>query len=55
LVEEYVFAVTALCREILEVSIAINTVFLTELLPELLSNAVAALAGLQCYYFSETD
>jgi hypothetical protein len=54
LVKEYVFAVTALCREVFEVSIAIDAVFLTELLPELLPNAVAALASLQCYYFSNT-
>jgi hypothetical protein len=52
LVEEYVFAVAALSRKVLEVSIFIDAVFLTELLPELLPNAVAALASLQCYYLS---
>nr|AGU10944.1 hypothetical protein [uncultured organism] len=55
LVEEYVFAVAALGREVLEVAVAVDAVFLAQLLPELLPDAVAALARLQCYYFSDTD
>jgi hypothetical protein len=55
LVEEYVFAVAAFCRKVLEVAVAIDAVFLTELLPELLPDAVAALASLQCYYFPDSD
>ena len=55
LVEEDILAVAAFCRKVLEVAIAIDTVFLTELLPELLPDAVAALASLQCYYFSDMD
>ena len=51
MVEEYVFAVAAFCSEVLEVSVAIDSVFLAKLLPELLPNAVAALASLQRYYF----
>lgn len=38
LVEEDVFPVTALGREILEVAVLSNSVFLTELLPELTAN-----------------
>jgi hypothetical protein len=52
LVEEYVFAVAALCREVFEVAVPVDAVFLAELLPELLPDAVAALAGLQRYDLS---
>jgi hypothetical protein len=52
LIEEYVFAVAALCGEVFEVTIAVDPVFLAELLPELLPDAVAALASLQRDYLS---
>ena len=47
LVEEDVFAVAALGREVLEVAILVDAVLLAQLLPELLPHAVAALARLQ--------
>jgi hypothetical protein len=46
LVEEYIFAVAALCREVFKVAVAVDAMFLTQLLPELLTYAVAALASL---------
>jgi hypothetical protein len=55
LVEEDVLAVAALGRKVLEVAVAVDAVLLAQLLPELLPDAVAALARLQCYYFSGED
>jgi hypothetical protein len=52
LVEEDVLAVAAFGRKVFEVAVAVDAVLLTQLLPELLPDAVAALAGLQCYYLS---
>jgi hypothetical protein len=52
LVEEDVLAVATFGRKVFEVAVAVDAVLLTQLLPELLPNAVAALAGLQCYYLS---
>jgi hypothetical protein len=52
LVEEDVFAVAAFGRKILEIAVLVDAVLLTQLLPELLANAVPALAGLDCYYLS---
>jgi hypothetical protein len=40
LIEEYVFAVAALCGEVFEVTVAVDAVFLAELLPELLPDSV---------------
>jgi hypothetical protein len=52
LVEEDVLAVAALCREVFKVAVAVDAVLLTQLLPELLPDAVAALARLERYYLS---
>jgi len=52
LVEEDILAVAALGRKVLEVAVAIDAVFLAQLLPELLADAVPALARLDCYYLS---
>jgi hypothetical protein len=46
LVEEDILPVSALCCEVLKVTVAVNAMFLTQLLPELLPDAVAALASL---------
>jgi hypothetical protein len=55
LVEEDVLAVAALGREVLEVAVAVDAMLLAQLLPELLPDAVAALAGLQRDDFSGED
>lgn len=54
LIEEDIFSVAALCRKVFEVAVLVDTVLLTQLLPELLADAVAALASLQRYYFPRT-
>jgi hypothetical protein len=46
LVEEDILAVAAFRCEVFEVTVAVDAVFLTQLLPELLPDAVAALASL---------
>jgi len=48
LVVEHVFSIAAFCRKVFEVAILVNAVLLAKLLPELATNAVAALAGLDC-------
>jgi hypothetical protein len=56
LVEEDVFSVTALSREILEVAILANSVFLTKLLPELAANwGLSATGAAECSRCSRPD
>lgn len=56
LVEEDVFPVTALGREILEVSVLANSVFLTKLLPELAANwELSATIGAECPWCRRPD
>lgn len=56
LVEEDVFPVTTLGREILEIAILANSVFLTKLLPELAANwEPSATVGAECPWCSEPD
>ena len=51
LIEEDILTVAAFCCEVFEVTVLVDAVLLTQLLPELLAHAVAALASLQRYYF----
>jgi hypothetical protein len=52
LVEENILAIAAFGRKVLEVAVSVDAVLLTQLLPKLLADIVAALAGLQRYYLS---
>lgn len=54
LVEEDILAVAAFRRKVFEIAVLVDAVLLTQLLPELLADAVAALASLQRYYFPGT-